>query len=1074
MKRYLLLIALLTLFPTADRVKAVFANEINPTEVVEQEFDSEIKAYAKAISVKIANRDKNRGSGVIIGKQGSKYLVVTNYHVIRDAESLSIQTEDGISHQGKLVENPITTDDDIALVVFESNNNYQPVRLNSVNTAKEEKPIYAVGYAADTGEFTIAEGNIKRVNQQPFQEGYQIGYSSNVLEGMSGGAIFDNFGDLVGINGIGAFPILDTAYQYEDETTPTVEEIEQFRSLSWGLSIHRLLTQLNPEIITAYGLPQPETVADLGNRELTGWLGDLETKAKQITVRIDSSSGANGSGVIIAKSGNTYTVLTADHVLCEKDEDTNECLDLNYKIIAPDGAKYTLDPQTIKSEPGVDLAVLKFTSNETYQVAELADYPLKDNDTVFVAGFPQLAVNTEPQWHFSLGFGLDKEEGLLSVNIDSYASSQDSSSLLSSSSSLLEGYEIVYTSPTYGGMSGGAVLDREGRVIGIHGQAEGETILNNQSGTKSIIQLGYSLGIPVNTFMGLKERLGIEQILTVAENSPGELNPGERETFVKAILGTEISQSNASGKSWLERGNQLWRLKRFQEAERAFEKVLEFDEPELHYLAHYGKGLALKDQRKHELALVSLEDATSTNPEFAPAFEEKSLVLIVLDRSNEALRSINEAVSLKVNNANYYLTKARILKELQQNDEAIASLGRAIEITLRASFLNTRGLIYSEQGNIELALEDYNKAIEINPNYVHVNFNRGLVYHNQGNIQLALEDYNKSIKIDSNYTDAYNNIGSIYYEQGKNKLALKNFNRVIKMNPRYAGVYNNRGLVYEKLGQKELALKDYNKAIEIDPNLSESYLNRGSVYEKLEQKELALKDYNKAIEIDPNRAKFYINRGLFYKNLEQKELALEDFSKAIEVNPNEAESYYFRGYIYRELGRIELALEDYSRAIEVNPNEAKPYLDRGLYYDSLGKTKLALEDYGKAIKVNPNEAKSYYYRGNLYYYQGKIELALEDYSKAIEITPNYADAYFTRGLICNNQGKVELAIENYNRAIEINPNYAETYYNLGLLYGNQGNSALARMHLQKAQQLFIEHGKTADAQKVANVLKKLE
>ena len=52
-------------------------------------------------------------------------------------------------------------------------------------------------------------------------------------------------------------------------------------------------------------------------------------------------------------------------------------------------------------------------------------------------------------------------------------------------------------------MSGGAVLDRKGRVIGIHGAAEGETALDTQSGSKKQIQMGYSLGIPINTFIGI-------------------------------------------------------------------------------------------------------------------------------------------------------------------------------------------------------------------------------------------------------------------------------------------------------------------------------------------------------------------------------------------------------------------------------------------------------------------------------------------------------------------------------------------------------------------------------------------
>ena len=251
------------------------------------------------------------------------------------------------------------------------------------------------------------------------------------------------------------FRVLDTAYQYEDETAPTAAEIEQFRSLSWGLSVHRLLTQLNSEtIITAYSLPQPETVAEVGNTELTGWLGELEAKAKQITVRIDSSSGANGSGVIIAQEGNTYTVLTADHVLCEKDDETNNCINYDYEIVASDGEKYPLDSNTLIGQEGVDLAIFKFNSQANYQVAELANYPTRDNEATFVAGYPKLDKNQPPQWRFSLGYGFEKERGLLNVNASNESTSAESSDSFSSSGSLSGGYEMVYSSITYGGMSG--------------------------------------------------------------------------------------------------------------------------------------------------------------------------------------------------------------------------------------------------------------------------------------------------------------------------------------------------------------------------------------------------------------------------------------------------------------------------------------------------------------------------------------------------------------------------------------------------------------------------------------------
>jgi S1-C subfamily serine protease len=96
--------------------------------------------------------------------------------------------------------------------------------------------------------------------------------------------------------------------------------------------------------------------------------------ARQITVLINSKNNGNGSGVIVAKEGNTYSVLTATHVIQNPD---------TYSLVAPDGQQYRLDSEQTKILEGVDLTVVKFTSDETYLVATLGRYNLKNNFWVF-------------------------------------------------------------------------------------------------------------------------------------------------------------------------------------------------------------------------------------------------------------------------------------------------------------------------------------------------------------------------------------------------------------------------------------------------------------------------------------------------------------------------------------------------------------------------------------------------------------------------------------------------------------------------------------------------------------------
>ncbi|NJR74542.1 MAG: trypsin-like peptidase domain-containing protein, partial [Scytonema sp. CRU_2_7] len=156
------------------------------------------------------------------------------------------------------------------------------------------------------------------------------------------------------------------------------------------------------------------------------------------------------------------------------------CGDYSYKILTPDGKQYPVDKSTIKVESGVDLAIVKFrASNQNYQVATLANYNPNDYEYMFTGGYPKLEDNYSP-WRLTMGQIYEKEQGLLEVKESDFQS--DSSGKLQSASSLTGGYELVYTSITYGGMSGGPVLDSLGRVIGIHGRAEGEVALDEKQG----------------------------------------------------------------------------------------------------------------------------------------------------------------------------------------------------------------------------------------------------------------------------------------------------------------------------------------------------------------------------------------------------------------------------------------------------------------------------------------------------------------------------------------------------------------------------------------------------------------
>jgi tetratricopeptide (TPR) repeat protein len=202
---------------------------------------------------------------------------------------------------------------------------------------------------------------------------------------------------------------------------------------------------------------------------------------------------------------------------------------------------------------------------------------------------------------------------------------------------------------------------------------------------------------------------------------------------------------------------------------------------------------------------------------------------------------------------------------------------------------NNFGLILFGEGKIKEAIDHYNKALRITPDYVPPYYNRGNAYAELGQYQLAFEDYNQAILLQPDYAEAYYNRGSAYSKFGQHQLAIDDFNKAIALNPNYAKAHNNRGITYGKLGQYQNAIENFNKAISLDHNNTRLYNNRGFAYAKLGQYQRAIEDYNKAIHLKPDYALAYNNRGFAYDKLGLHQRAIEDYETALGLKPDNAD-----------------------------------------------------------------------------------------------------------------------------------------------------------------------------------------
>ena len=196
-------------------------------------------------------------------------------------------------------------------------------------------------------------------------------------------------------------------------------------------------------------------------------------------------------------------------------------------------------------------------------------------------------------------------------------------------------------------------------------------------------------------------------------------------------------------------------------------------------------------------------------------------------------------------------------------------------------------------------------------------FRRGYACYNLGLYDLAIANYDKAIQLEPNAASAYINRGVVKADLGQHFAAISDYDKAIQLKPDAADAYYNRGNAKGKLGQHFAAISDYDKAIQLKPTLAEAYINRGVVKADLGQHFAAISDYDKAIQLKPDAADAYYNRGFAKADLGQHFAAISDYDKAIQLKPNDAEAYIIRGIAKISLNRTSEAKQDIRTALRL-------------------------------------------------------------------------------------------------------------------------------------------------------------
>lgn len=174
-----------------------------------------------------------------------------------------------------------------------------------------------------------------------------------------------------------------------------------------------------------------------------------------------------------------------------------------------------------------------------------------------------------------------------------------------------------------------------------------------------------------------------------------------------------------------------------------------------------------------------------------------------------------------------------------------------VEEELTASEYFERGFSAHQMGDLETAIQDYTKALHLNPSNARAFNNRGGAYNILGQNKQAIDDYNQAIALDPNYAPAYSNRGKAYRESDDIQQALADYDAALSLDPHYAQAYYNRAIAYYKLGQYAQSLADYEAAIQYNPQDADSHFGAALACDKIGDRSQEIAHYEACLEIDP-------------------------------------------------------------------------------------------------------------------------------------------------------------------------------------------------------------------------------
>ena len=269
---------------------------------------------------------------------------------------------------------------------------------------------------------------------------------------------------------------------------------------------------------------------------------------------------------------------------------------------------------------------------------------------------------------------------------------------------------------------------------------------------------------------------------------------------------------------WRFLANKLLVLKRWEEAEFAYDEVVPLVEGSTLAQCRFERGEARMHQGKLEEAIIDFDAALALLPSLPRAAEYKADCLDSLGRDEEVLLTLRPLLNVAEPKALHWRLQARALQRLKRHAEAIQAFEVVLSIdpqSWEARAERARSL--PALGREEEALEDLNDAIELAPENFELRYSRGFIHGTLEQVEPALADYAVAAALARSDHRPHLESGYLLELNGRMDEAVAAFQSALDLSPGHGAAWCALARVQFALGRAEEARSAVDLGLERDP-----------------------------------------------------------------------------------------------------------------------------------------------------------------------------------------------------------------------------------------------------------------